>query len=133
VTESQIGYAAAPTVAIVEDYSDIRELLRTQFVLDGRFDVVGEAGDGLTGMSMIEDLHPDVVILDLMLPKLDGISVLDRIKDDCPGSRVVVFSSFTNPTVEQRRTLSRADRYVEKGSRTNLLSVAAELLAHPVH
>ena len=131
--EQQIGNAAAPTVAIVEDYNDIRELLCTQFALDGRFEVVGEAADGVSGISMIEDLHPDVVILDLMLPKLDGISVLDRIKDDCPDSRVVVFSSFTSPTFEQSRTLSRADRYVAKGSRTSVLSVAAELLAEPAH
>jgi DNA-binding NarL/FixJ family response regulator len=81
-------------VLVVDDHQVVREGLR--FVLEQECDieVVGEAGDGRAALGAIRDLAPDVVLLDMMMPVLDGKGVLDSLRHEDSGPAVVVLTSY---------------------------------------
>jgi DNA-binding NarL/FixJ family response regulator len=86
-------------VLLVDDVVDVRRLVRTALRFRGGFEVVGEAGNGAEAVELATRLEPDLVVLDLGLPDLAGREVLTRIRDACPRTKVVVFSS-TDPDDE---------------------------------
>ncbi|MGQ0832803.1 MAG: response regulator [Microthrixaceae bacterium] len=90
-------------VLICDDEADIRLLYRMAFEELGA-DVV-EAVDGDDCLGQMADACPDLVILDLFMPKRDGLSALPELKQRCPGARVLVVSAHA---AEQTFTLSRA-------------------------
>jgi DNA-binding NarL/FixJ family response regulator len=80
----------------VDDEPGLRRLLVMLLERDGRFDLVGEAGDGHAALAAVDEHDPDVLLLDLGLPGLDGLEVLERLRDrDRP--RTVVLTGFTDP------------------------------------
>ena len=81
-----------PRVLIVDDHPSFRALARLVLVTDG-FDVVGEAVDGAAAIGAVRDLRPDVVLLDVQLPDLDGFQVAHALAVDVPGPSVVLVSS----------------------------------------
>jgi CheY-like chemotaxis protein len=80
-------------VAVVDDETDVRVLLR-MFLGDERFAVVGEAANGVEALSLVEEQRPDVIVLDLNMPAMDGAQALRLIKDRWPGVKVVVHTAF---------------------------------------
>ncbi|NLN18576.1 MAG: response regulator [Firmicutes bacterium] len=90
------------TVLLVDDDPAVREVLRDLVPLCGeQFQVVGEAGDGLQAVEMAMALKPDVILMDVRMPRLDGIGATRRLKQElgCP-SAIVMFSSFPWPELE---------------------------------
>jgi len=83
-------------VALVDDAAEVRALLRLALEIDGRFEVVGEAADGAAGAELAARLQPDVVVLDVEMPVLDGISTLPRLLAGAPATRVLVYSSHAD-------------------------------------
>jgi DNA-binding NarL/FixJ family response regulator len=83
---------ARPTVLIVDDHATFRDGARA-LLESGGFAVVGEAPDGEVALSEAERLQPDIVLLDVQLPGLDGFAVADRLAVDVPASTVVLTSS----------------------------------------
>ncbi|MFL5946681.1 MAG: LytR/AlgR family response regulator transcription factor [Gaiellaceae bacterium] len=79
-------------VLIVDDYAPFREGARGLLEAGG-FDVVGEAYDAATALRAAEELHPDVVLLDVHLPDLDGFEVAKRLRELEPAPEVVLISS----------------------------------------
>ena len=79
-----------PTIVIVDDHPSFRRCARALLEADG-FSVVGEAEDGEGALSVIGTLRPDVVLLDVQLPDMDGFKVLERLGEDAPP--VVLVSS----------------------------------------
>jgi DNA-binding NarL/FixJ family response regulator len=67
-------------VLIVDDHQVVRQGLRTFLELQEDIVVVGEAGDGVTAVEMVIARHPDVVLMDLVMPRLDGISATRQVK-----------------------------------------------------
>jgi len=112
------------SVLIVDDVADIRVLLRMTLTRDEGFDVVGEAGDGLEAISQAEQHQPDLVVLDLSMPVLDGLEALPRILAVAPGARVVVVSGFDSSRMRDPALAAGAVAYVEKG---NIFAVAEAL------
>jgi DNA-binding NarL/FixJ family response regulator len=101
-------------VLIVDDMPDIRLLLRLSFEQDGRFEVVGEADDGLEAIESVAVIHPDVVVLDLAMPRMDGLQVIPLIKQRSPQTEVIIYSGFAaSQLAATARTLGAA-AYVEK-------------------
>ena len=84
------------TVLIVDDDGMIRQMLRT--ILRQNFDVIGEASNGNSALEMIESLSPEVVCLDILMPKMDGIQTLEAIKARFPKTIVIMVSG--SPTLE---------------------------------
>lgn len=78
------------TILVVDDHPSFRRCARALLEADG-FDVVGEAEDGAGALSAIGELHPEVVLLDVQLPDMDGFAVLERLGTDRP--QVVLVSS----------------------------------------
>jgi NarL family two-component system response regulator LiaR len=81
-------------VLIADDHAVVRQGLRTFLDLQDDIEVVGEAGDGEEALAAAERLAPDVVLVDLVMPKVDGIDVIRRLGDHAPGARAVVLTSF---------------------------------------
>lgn len=118
-----------PRVLIVDDSEDLRMLLRLQLGRQGRFEVVGEAVDGLDGVEQAGLLQPDLVLLDMAMPRMDGLQALPLIRAAVPAARVVVLSGFNQATLEKEALEAGADRYVTKGGKLpDLLAVLASVL-----
>jgi DNA-binding NarL/FixJ family response regulator len=81
-------------VLIADDHAVVREGLRTFFSLQDDIQVVGDAADGEQAVAMAERLEPDVVVMDLVMPKLDGIAAMRELRRRAPGTRVVILTSF---------------------------------------
>jgi NarL family two-component system response regulator LiaR len=81
-------------VLIADDHAVVRQGLRTFLDLQDDIEVVGEAADGEEALAAAERLAPDVVLVDLVMPKLDGIDVIRRLGDHAPAARAVVLTSF---------------------------------------
>jgi two-component system, NarL family, response regulator LiaR len=81
-------------VLIVDDHAVVREGLRAFLELQDGLEVVGEAGDGQQALEQVAALHPDVVLMDLVMPKLDGVGAMRRLRVEAPRSRVIALTSF---------------------------------------
>jgi NarL family two-component system response regulator LiaR len=81
-------------VLLVDDHAVVREGLRAFLELQDGIVVVGEAADGEQAIEATGRLRPDVVLMDLVMPRLDGVGAMLRLRDEVPGSRVIVLTSF---------------------------------------
>ena len=82
------------TVLLADDHPVVRQGLRTFLELQEDIEVVGEAGDGADAVALAEQLVPDVVLMDLVMPTLDGIEATRRIRHASPATKVIVLTSF---------------------------------------
>ena len=103
-----------PRAVVIDDTTDIRDLLRLALSRNG-MDVVGEAGDGQAGVEVVREERPDVVLLDLAMPVMDGVEALPLIRELVPDARIIVFSAFAGAVSEQVLG-SGADGYLLKGT-----------------
>ena len=81
-------------VLIVDDHAVVREGLRTFLELQEGIEVAGEASDGQDAIRVAERLRPDVVLMDLVMPNLDGVGAMRELRQRVPGARVIVLTSF---------------------------------------
>jgi signal transduction histidine kinase len=103
-------------VVLIDDTPDIRLLLRLALEANGQFHVVGDASDGQRGVEVVRTERPDLVVLDLAMPVMDGIETLTHIRRDSPDTRVVVLSAFDSERMAERTTAAGADAYLQKGT-----------------
>jgi two-component system, NarL family, response regulator LiaR len=89
----QIGASMAIRILIVDDHAVVRQGLRMFLALDPELDVVGEAGDGLEAVAQARLLRPDVVLMDLLMPKMDGVAATAAIRTELPEVEVVALTS----------------------------------------
>ena len=106
-------------VLLIEDDDDIRALLRTRLELDGRFSVVAEAWNGAHGVGQAKVHQPDIVVLDVIMPVLDGPKTLPLLRRLVPSAAVVTFSALPDehPRVA---ALQEADGHVCKTETASL-------------
>jgi DNA-binding NarL/FixJ family response regulator len=81
-------------VLIVDDHAVVREGLRAFLELQDRVEVIGEAGDGREAIEEAERLRPDVILMDLVMPRLDGVEAMRELHEQVPAARVIVLTSF---------------------------------------
>ena len=81
-------------VLIVDDHAVVREGLRTFLELQEGIEVAGEASDGHDAIRAAERLRPDVVLMDLVMPNLDGVGAMRELRQRVPAARVIVLTSF---------------------------------------
>lgn len=109
-------------ILIADDHEVVRSGLAS--LLAGTdVEVVGQASNGQEAASLARELKPDVVLLDIRMPDSDGLAALDQISTELPDTRVIVLSTYDNPTYIARAITLGASDYLLKGaSRDDLLT-----------
>lgn len=103
------------SVLLVDDDEDVRFLERNLFEADGRFEIVGEARNGAEAVQKSRTLHPEAVLLDILMPQMDGWEALPLIRRVSPNSAVVVVSALgTESKFNDRALWLGACAYIPK-------------------
>ncbi|MBE1488234.1 response regulator transcription factor [Plantactinospora soyae] len=134
------------TVLLVDDHPVVRDGLRGMLADEPGIEVVGEAGNGRDAVTAARRLRPDVVLMDLRMPGLDGVAATLAVRDELPGTRVLVLTTFDTDRDIKRALAAGAVGYLLKDTPRNDLvrgvraaaigeaalapTVAARLMAH---
>jgi two-component system, NarL family, response regulator LiaR len=86
--------SAAIRLLIADDHAIVRKGLRTLFMSEPDIELVGEAADGVEAVLKTRSLKPDVILLDMLMPRLDGLGAIQQIKQENPQARILVLTSF---------------------------------------
>ena len=117
------------SVVVCDDVPELRRLLREVLEEGDEMRVVGEASNGREALEVIERLQPDVVVLDLSMPELDGLEAIPIIHQLAPKAEICVFSGFEEGKVADVALRLKASRYVRKGAPLEELRAAVRELA----
>jgi DNA-binding NarL/FixJ family response regulator len=90
-------------------------MIRMALELHGRFRVVGEAANGLEALDMTKAMTPDLVLLDLSMPVMDGFQAAPRIRALVPAAKIVVLSGYEAEKMKEAARAAGVDAYLEKG------------------
>ena len=101
-------------ILLVEDHILMRRGLQGQFGLESDFEVIGEAEDGQQAIDLATQLKPDIILMDIELPTIDGISATQQIKARCPDIRVLALSAFGRDSQVVGMLAAGADGYCLK-------------------
>ena len=104
------------TIVLVDDHHILRQGLRALLEAEQDFHLVGEAGDGLEAVQLVERLRPDVLVLDLMMPGLSGLEVTRQVCQRSPHTRVIILSMHNNEAYVLEALRNGAAGYVLKDS-----------------
>ena len=110
------------TVVIADDEPDVRLLLRLQLEGIAGVEVVGEAGDGIEAIEMAQTLKPDLILLDIAMPRLDGLQAIPRLHEVARGTRIIVFTGFENEAMARQALELCASAVLSKGFPLTLLT-----------
>ena len=102
------------TILIVDDNPQLRTLIRRISAQEPDLYVVGEAGDGAEAIRLTHDLRPDIVLLDLVMPHVDGLEALRRIKAEQPETKVIIVTVHTEDAYRRAAEASGADAFLLK-------------------
>jgi two-component system, NarL family, response regulator NreC len=114
------------TVVLADDHPIVRQGLRTLLESENWCRVVGEASDGLTAINLIAQLQPEIAIIDVQLPDLNGLEVARRARDQAPVTRVIVLSMFADEPYVLDALRHGATAYVLKEAATTDLAEAVQ-------
>jgi DNA-binding NarL/FixJ family response regulator len=103
-------------VLLVDDYVQVRRELRTVLALVEDVEVVGEAQDGGEAIRQVEALRPDVVLIDLNMPVMDGYQATRQIKARFPACRVIALTIHGDETARERASQAGVDEFILKGT-----------------
>lgn len=104
----------APTVVLIDDSAEVRELLKTQFRLSGLLTVVADGADGVEAIGLAHRHRPDLVLLDLSMPTMDGLDALHGILTVSPETRIVIYTGFESNGLADRALELGATAFLEK-------------------
>jgi len=116
-------------VLIVDDHPVVRDGLTAMFGTHPDFTVVGEASNGAEAVAKTQTLHPDVVLLDLEMPEMDGVEALRRIREHSPRANAVVFTAFDTDERIVSAIRAGAKGYLLKGAPREELFTAVRVVS----
>lgn len=117
------------TVLLADDHEVVREGLRLALLRSPHIRVVGEAPDGETAVSLAERRRPDVIVMDLRMPGMDGIEATEEIMRRLPDAKVLIFTAYSERALLQRGLESGARGYILKEAPHETLLRAIEKVA----
>ena len=112
-----------PRLLIADDHAALRQAL-VDLLDDAGFQVLGEAADGADAVALAKRLKPDVVLLDLRMPVLNGLDAARLIRDALPATQVVMLSAFDSPELQQQAEEVGCYAYLVKGASVAELRIA---------
>jgi two-component system nitrate/nitrite response regulator NarL len=112
-------------ILVVDDHQMLRESLVGMLELSG-FEVVGAVADGADATSLAAELLPDVVLMDLSMPVLNGLDATRLLREVAPSAATVVFSAFDNPELKRQAFAAGAVAYLPKGCSAERLRATVE-------
>ena len=112
------------SILIVDDYPIFRNGLRSLLSLHHDFDIVGEAGDGLEAIEFVEKLQPDLVLMDLSMPRMNGLDATRKIKRKWPKTKILIFTVYHS--YDKAAIKAGADGYISKDTSSNELIQSIE-------
>jgi len=115
-------------VILADDHAIVRQGLRSLLESKARVEVVGEVADGRSAVELAEKLSPDVVIMDIAMPGLNGLEAISQLKEKMPQTRVIVLSMHTEDIYVFRALRAGASGYVIKGSAYDELALALQAI-----
>ena len=102
-------------VLLCDDTPEIRLILRTLLGLETEMEVVGEARNGLEAVRLVEEHRPDVVVLDLSMPVMDGFEAIPEIARVSPETSIVMYSAHGSSEIQAKAKRLGAHHFVQKG------------------
>ncbi len=111
----------ASTIVIVDDNAQLRALMRGIVVQEAGFHVVGEAADGAEALRLALELQPDIVLLDLAMPRLNSLEALRRIKTARPETTVIIVTVHAEDAYRQAAADGGADAFLLKKTLVTVL------------
>lgn len=123
--------AEKPRILIVDDRAVVRKELIHVLELSGQVSIVGEAADGWKALCMAEALKPDIVLMDLEMPVMDGFEATRQIKAHQYAHAVIIFTVYSDPENKQKALKAGADAFVVKGTDLTILLSLFIQLTHP--
>jgi two-component system response regulator NreC len=118
------------SILLADDHPIVRHGLRTLLEAEADFRVVGEVDDGLAAVEQVERLQPDVLLLDLMMPGLNGLDVTRQVRQRLSGTQVIILSMYASEAYVLQALKNGADGYVlKKSSPDELVEAVREVVA----
>jgi CheY-like chemotaxis protein len=116
VSETNGGAKDLPIrVVVADDTRELQDIVRLWFMSDARLELVGQAWNGQEAVEVVSEKKPDVVVLDLMMPVMDGYTAIPLIKAAAPETKILVYSAIHERQGKPRAMEAGADAYLEKG------------------
>jgi DNA-binding NarL/FixJ family response regulator len=112
-------------VLVVDDAANLRELLTVLLEVEDDFEVVAAVGDGAQALTKADELEPDIVLLDIAMPVMDGFAALPELRRRLPDASIVIFSAYEEREKAERALTDGADIYIEKG--TSVINLVAQI------
>lgn len=109
-------------IIIVDDDALIRESLSLTLALEDDIEIMGEAEDGMVAVELCERVQPDVVLMDIRMPRMDGIAATRMIKESLPEVKIMMLTTFADKDNIQQALASGADGYLLKTDETEAIA-----------
>jgi PAS domain S-box-containing protein len=106
--------SGVPTIVVIDDAVEVRTLVRSTLKLSQRFDVVGEGASGRDAVELAERWQPDLMLLDISMPDMDGLEALPAVRTASPDTRVVMYSGLSDEGLPDRCRALGAVAFLEK-------------------
>ncbi|HTW59114.1 MAG TPA: response regulator transcription factor [Terriglobales bacterium] len=116
-------------ILLVDDHPIVREGLRTVLQRKPGWEVVGEASNGLEAIEKVESLQPDVIVLDITMPKMNGLEVCRLVRQNSPGLEVLFVTQHDSPQMMREALGAGAKGYVVKSNAARDLLDAIEVVS----
>lgn len=117
-------------VVIVDDDGGVRRMVRIILSMEPDYEVVGEAADGAQAVSVTAELQPDLVLLDLEMPGMNGMVAIPQIRQRAPNTKIAVLSAFPDPYTLTDALNLGADTYLDKATSLAELPVLLRSVIH---
>lgn len=117
-------------VAIADDSAVFRAALRSFLLNEEDIDVVGEAADGAEALRLVEEIAPDILLLDMRMPRMSGVEVLRQLQTAPSTTRIVVLSAHSDPKLVQSALQHGAHGYIRKDEGPLTLTSTIRQLMH---
>jgi len=112
------------TIVLVDDHQLVRQGVKSLLNLEPDFKVIGEASNGIDGIALVERLHPDILLSDLMMGDFGGIDVTRAVCKSCPKTKTIILSMYGDPVYIKHALKEGARGWVLKGNSIDELVAA---------